>query len=192
MDILATIFGLLAVCCFLICFQQKKRINIIIFNTASRVLYILQYLLLGAISGAVLDIIGIAAAVLAGFKNHPKCKKYMKVLIPLIYVVFIVSGILTYKSYVDLFPLVGVMLHTGALFLEDEKKIRLLSLTGSPCWLTYNIFSRAVGSAIGDFLSMCSICIALYRYDIRPKLKKSKLSASDEAAEEVASDEQTV
>ena len=182
MNILATIFGLGAVCCFLLCFQQRKRINIIILNTASRVLYILQYLLLGAISGAVLDVVGIVAAVLAGLKTHPKCKKYMKLLIPFVYTAFIVSGVLTYKTFVDIFPLVGVMLHTGALFLEDEKKIRILSLVGSPFWLTYNVFNLAVGSAIGDFLSICSILVALFRYDIP---RRRSRSLADGCADEI-------
>ena len=50
--------GILAVATFLWSYQQKKRKNIILLNAISRGLYILQYLLLGAFSGAVLDILG--------------------------------------------------------------------------------------------------------------------------------------
>ena len=42
------IIGILAVAAFLFSYQQKKRTNIILFNVISRVLYIIQYCLLGA------------------------------------------------------------------------------------------------------------------------------------------------
>jgi len=60
-----------------------------------------------------------------------------------------------------------VLFHTGAFWLKDEKKIRLLSLLGSPCWLVYNLYSRAYGSALGDGLTICSILVALFRYKER-------------------------
>ena len=169
MKIFAMIIGVVAVTVFLLSFQQKTRGRIIALNATSRVLYILQYLLLGAISGAVLDVIGIAASLLAGVKRHPKFKRYMKLLVPAVFLVYLVTGALTYKSYVDLFSLAGVIIHSWALFLDDEKKIRVISLVGSPFWLAYNISNLAIGSALGDTLSICSIIIAMFRYDIPRK-----------------------
>lgn len=170
--IVAMIVGVVAVTVFLLSFQQKTRMRIIAFNATSRALYILQYVLLGAFSGAVLDVLGIAASLLAGLKNHPRMKKYLKLLIPLLYAAFILAGVLTYTRFLDIFALVGVMLHTGAFFLDDERLIRILSLVGSPFWLVYNITSLAIGSAIGDLLSICSIAIAIFRYDIIPARKR--------------------
>jgi hypothetical protein len=177
-EIVAMIIGLVAVTVFLLSFQQKTRGKIIAFNATSRVLYIVQYILLGAFSGAVLDVLGIVASLLAGVRDNPKLKRYMKLLIPLMYIAFIVAGVFTYKSPLDLFALFAVMLHTGAFFLTDERKIRMLSLAGSPLWLVYNLTSLAIGSAIGDALSICSIGIAIYRYDYLPH-KKAKLSQTD-------------
>ena len=181
MKIAAMIIGVVAVTVFLLSFQQKTRMRIIAFNATSRALYILQYILLGAFSGAVLDVLGIAASLLAGVKNHPKMKKYMKLLVPLLYIAFIVAGVLTYTRFLDIFALVGVMLHTGAFFLDDERLIRILSLIGSPFWLVYNITSLAVGSAIGDLLSICSIGIAIFRYDIIPGRRGKSSSVDCEA-----------
>lgn len=184
MKIFATVVGIAAVTVFLLSFQQKTRGRIIAFNATSRILYILQYLLLGAISGAVLDIVGTAATLLAGVKGHPKFKRYMKFLIPAVFLVYLVVGVLTYKSYVDLFSLTGVIIHSLALFLDDEKKIRILSLAGSPWWLAYNISNLAIGSAIGDTLSMCSIIIAMFRYDIPRRKKSDEKRETEENAQE--------
>ena len=74
----------------------------------------------------------------------------------------------------SLLPIFGVMLHTGAFWITDEKTIRRLSILGSPFWLLYNLVSHAYGSAIGDVSSMISIGVAIYRYDIRKKEKKEE------------------
>jgi hypothetical protein len=57
MKTVALIFGLFAVGFFLLSYLQKKRTNIVILNFTSRVLYVAQYLILGAFEGAVLDVL---------------------------------------------------------------------------------------------------------------------------------------
>ena len=46
LELLAQIVGILAVIIFTLSYLQKKRKNIIIFNATSRVLYIVQYIML--------------------------------------------------------------------------------------------------------------------------------------------------
>ena len=68
---------------------------------------------------------------------------------------------------VSLFSVVGVLLHTSAFRISDEKNIRRVSFLGSPFWLIYNLVSWAYGSAVADVLTMVSIGTAIYRYDIK-------------------------
>ena len=76
------------------------------------------------------------------------------------------GGIIAFynKSWLDLFSLTGVLLHTSAFWISSEKMIRRVSLLGSPFWFVYNLLSRAYGSAIGDILTICSIIIAMMRH----------------------------
>lgn len=171
MQIAAFIIGLLAVACFLLSYQMKKRKGIILLNATSRALYILQYILLGAFDGAALDVSGIVASILAGKKDVPLIKKHLKLFVIGIDLIIIASGLIFYRNIFSLFPIVGVLLHTSAFWLEREKHIRLVSLLGSPFWLVFNITSGAYGSAIGDTLSIVSILIAIFRYDILNKHK---------------------
>lgn len=67
MDFIPQIVGLLAVATFLLSYQERDRKNIILLNTISRCLYILQYLLLGAFSGVVLDILGAISSEVFGY-----------------------------------------------------------------------------------------------------------------------------
>jgi hypothetical protein len=49
-----------------------------------------------------------------------------------------------------------------------------VSFLGSPFWLAYNFISGAYGSCIGDILSMVSIGISIYRYDVRAPKNEQK------------------
>jgi len=167
MDSIPQIIGLLAVATFLLSYQQKKRKNIILLNTVSRCLYILQYVLLGAFSGAALDVLGAVSSVVAGKKHTGFIKKNTKAtLIFMNTCIILVGGLIALynKSWIDLFSLTGVLLHTSAFWISSEKVIRRVSLLGSPFWFVYNFLSRAYGSAIGDILTICSILIAMIRH----------------------------
>ncbi len=59
MNIPANIIGALAVASFVLSYQIKNRKGIVAVNTVSRALYVLQYVILGAYEGAVLDVVGI-------------------------------------------------------------------------------------------------------------------------------------
>ena len=165
--IVPQIIGFIAVATFLLSYQMKERRNIIIVNVISRVLYIVQYILLGAFSGAILDTVGIISSVIAEKKNLPFIKKHTKLIIFLCGAVVLAAGLsiaIVNKSFLDLLPIVGVFLHTGAFWLTDEKTIRRVSLAGSPFWFVYNFLSHAYGSAVGDILTMVSIITAMIKY----------------------------
>ena len=169
MILLAQIIGVFAVITFLLSYQQKKRKNIIVWNATSRILYILQYLILGAFEGAVLDILGTVSSVAAQKKDSKIIKKNLIFFIIGINLLILTAGLFLYENIFSLFPIVGVILHTSAFWITEEKIIRRVSFIGSPFWLVYNLASLAYGSAIGDILSMISIETAIYRYDIRGK-----------------------
>lgn len=169
MKILPQIVGILAVISFLLSYQQKKRKNIIIWNAISRCLYIVQYVLLGAFEGAALDVLGTVSSVAAQKKESKFISKYSKAVIVAINLTIFITGIYLYENIFSLFPIVGVILHTSAFWINEEKTIRRVSFLGSPFWLVYNLASCAYGSAIGDVLTMVSIGIAIFRYDIKRK-----------------------
>ena len=84
----------------------------------------------------------------------------------------ILLGLTTYKNLYSLLPIAGVLLHTIAFWITDEKRIRQVSLLGCPFWLAYNLISGAYGSVIGDALSIFSLLIDMYRYDFKGEKSK--------------------
>ena len=160
----AQVIGIAAVALFLWSYQQKERKRIIAFNIVSRVLYITQYLLLGAFSGAALDILGSISSGIATKKDTPFLKKHLKLAVIGIDLVIVGIGLLIDSSPLGLLPIAGILFHTTAFWITDERIIRWVSLLGSPCWFVYNFASSAYGSSIGDLLSIASIVIAMIKY----------------------------
>ena len=159
--------GILAVALFLLCYQFKRRRAIILCNALSRALYILQYLLLGAIAGAVLDILGLLCSLVAQRKDTGFVRRHTRAIFIALNLSVVAAGVtlaILRRAPLDLLPIFGVLLHTGAFWLGDEKRIRAVSLAGSPFWLVYNLASRAYGSAVGDALTIGSILLAMLRY----------------------------
>ena len=169
---MAHIFGVLAVLTFLLSFQFKTRRNIIIVNLSSRLFYILQYILLGAFEGVVLDFMGFLLSILAGYKEKPFLKKHLKSVMIISTLLLLSVGFTLYENIFSLFAILGVVLEIIALWLTKEKNIRILSLFAAPFWLLYNLANSAYGSVVGNVLGMVSIGIAMARLDFKPKNKE--------------------
>ena len=163
------IFGVLAVLAFLLSFQFRIRRNIIAVNLTSRILYILQYILLGAYAGAVLDFSGFILSFFARYKEKEFVLKHFKVIITGIIVLLVSIGLCFYENIFSIFAILGIVLEIIALWLTNEKNIRILSFFSAPFWLVYNFASKAYGSAVGSVLVMISIGIAMARLDFKRK-----------------------
>ena len=168
---LATILGLCAVALFVFSYQMKTRRAIIATNALSRVLYVVQYLLLGAFEGAFLDVTAFFVSLLCAQTEKGFVKKHFTLTVILANAVIIGVGLLSYRNPLSLLPILGVIFETLALWLRRERHIRLASLAGAPFWLFYNLKSAAYGSAVGNVITLISLSVAIVRYDV---LKKEK------------------
>ena len=165
--IVSQIIGFSAVALYLLSFQLKKRGQIVWATCLSNVLYVLQYVLLGAYSGAVLDGLSAVSSFFAANKNTAQFKKHSKWIATLTLILIVVLGTfiaVLRKDCVELIPVAGALLQTGSLWLEDEQTIRKFGLASAPFWLTYNYISRAYGAAFGSVLTIVSTVTALIRY----------------------------
>ncbi len=165
--ILAQIIGFSAVALYLLSFQLKKRAQIVWVTCISNFLYVLQYVLLGAFSGAVLDIISAVSSFFAGKKHAPHFRTVSKVFAVLTLALIAISGVVISwirRDPIQLIPIVGALLQTGSLWFDKEQTIRKLSLMGAPFWLVYNTISAAYGAAFGSALSIISAIVGLARY----------------------------
>ena len=165
----ALIVGLAAVFFFLLSYQFPKRRAIIACNVVSRVLYILQYLLLFAFEGAVMDVSAIPSSVLAARKHTPFVQRHKGSIMAGVNAFVVILGFLVWQDWLSWVPIVGVLLETNALWMSREKHIRIFSLAALPFWLFYNLRCGAYGAALGNVLVIGSIVTAMKRYDFPGK-----------------------
>jgi len=166
MKLAANILGLCAVAMFVLSYQLKSRRQIIFFNAASRLLYVAQYILLGAFEGALLDITAFFVSLLCRERDRGWVKEHFVLTVILSNAAIAALGMLTYKNVFSLLPIFGVIFETLALWLKKERHIRVVSLLGAPFWLAYNLLSGAYGSAVGNVITLVSITAAILRYDV--------------------------
>ena len=164
--------GVLAVVTFLLSFQFKTRRNIIAVNLTSRLLYILQYICLGAFEGAVLDFMGLLTSFFAGYKEKKFVARHFKWIIAVIDLILVAVGLCMYENVFSLFAIFGIVFEVTALWLTKEKNIRILSFFAAPFWLAYNLANSAYGSVVGNVFVMISIGIAMARLDFGKKERK--------------------
>lgn len=165
--IVSQIIGLAAVGLYLLSYQLKKRKQIVWVTCISNALYVLQYMLLGAFSGAVMDFLSTVSSFLAAKKNDNPFKRYTKWLALSNMLVIATVGLATaffQKEWIELLPIAGALFQTGGLWFDDEQTIRWFGLCSAPFWLIYNFISQAYGASLGSVCAIISIIISLARY----------------------------
>lgn len=167
MGIITQLIGFGAVGLYLLSFQLKTRKQIVWVTCLSNVLYVLQYVLLGAFSGATLDGLSAVSSFFAARKHTPRLQRCWKWIAAVTFLLIIFAGAalaMAQRDWLELLPIVGALCQTGGLWVEDEQTIRKFGLASAPFWLVYNFVSGAYGPALGSVLTALSSVIGLVRY----------------------------
>lgn len=167
MLIISQIIGIAAVALYLLSYQLKKRKQIVWVTCISNALYVTQYVLLGAFSGAVMDFMSTVSSFLAAKKNDAPFVKYKNPLTVVNILAIATVGIafaVIQKDWIELIPVAGALLQTGGLWCDNEQTIRKFGLAGAPFWLVYNYISQSYAAALGSVIAIVSVIIAMVRY----------------------------
>ena len=174
---IAFVVGICAVAFYALSYLQRNRNTIVLFALISRVLYVAQYVLLGAYAGAVLDVLSAISITLCERRDKGFVQRHSRAVFVASNVAIIAAGltlVFTVDGPLGLLPMMGVLLQTDALWLKKERNIRLVSIAGSPFWFSYNLTVKAYGSVVGDVLCFVSLLVSLIRYDVLKLPAKQK------------------
>lgn len=172
-EIIAQVIGIFAMIFNLLSYQQKTRNKAIIFQLFGTTLFTVNFLMLGAMVGGLLNLVGAIRAII--FINKEKLRAdHIAWQIGFVAVYF-ASYILTFTVFgkeptpfnfiIEFLPLVGMIATTISYRFTDAKAIRRFGLISSPAWLVYNIANMAVGAILCEVLSLGSIIIGIIRLD---------------------------
>lgn len=172
MPIAIRVLGITALILGVIPFQFKKHKQIVLCKMVSETLFAIQYFLLGAFTGAWMDLI----SGLRNFLFYKFVEKKRSTLpVILIFSLFILMiGVLTWAGPISLLPLIAKLLTTVSYGMKKERLLRFITLPSCLFWIAYNSLVGGWEAMIADMLSLGSILIAIYKFDLRrPKLSET-------------------
>lgn len=171
MEIVIQVIGFLGLLANFLSFQFKTHKNILLFRTINESLFISQYFLLGAFSGAFLNIVGVFRNVI--FTKQVAKEKSTTATAIIFSVIFTVFGLLTFDGVKSIMLIFAKVLSTVAYSNKNATVIRVVSFLTHIAYLFYNISVFSLAGAIADGILLVSLIIGIMRFDIIPKFKKA-------------------
>ena len=163
-EIIGQVIGFVAMAIIVFSYQQRSHKNILAFQMVSGLLFTVHFLLIGAYTGCVSNLIGALRSLI--YANRGKNKFTDFKLWPVIFsVIFTVSGVLTWDNIFSLFPIVAMIMSSVVLWIDSPKINRALSIPTSACWLVYNIPSGSISGVATEIFVLSSIVIGMIRLD---------------------------
>ena len=180
MELTAQLLGFAGMTLNLISFQLRRQKDLIRVQFFSSIVFCLHYLLLGAVTGCVLNLVGICRAYVYSNKEKPWAnhKYWLYLFIGAYFAVYVLTfavlgkEVTAYNLLIELLPVIGMTCSTIGFYLESAAKVRRLSLMNAPTWLTYNIFNRSIGGALTEIFCLISVVVGIIRLDIKRAGKK--------------------
>ena len=161
--IIAQLAGFVAMGFGMYSYQTKKRFSILALQACSNIFWLIQYFLLGRYSAVAANVIGVVRNVI--YLCRGRFKFADSRLVPVFCMVaFIVSGVFTYTSPIDVLPILAMLIATVAFFMKNEQMIRILSLGVAISWFTFGLLAGSIASMISDGITFFAILIAVIRY----------------------------
>lgn len=171
------IIGYIATVICILSFQSKTQKGIVIMQTFSAGLFAIHFFMLGAFSGALLNVVCTIRAIIFTFRHKKWAGSVIWVyvfsflsLVCYFITVFVLIPEPTVKDYViGILPVLGNVATTIATRLENAKLVRRYAFIASPLWLTYNAFMGSIGGVITESFNIISIITAMIRLDLKKK-----------------------
>ena len=186
-EIIAQGIGIFAMAFNILSYQQKNQKTVILFQLFGGMLFGIHYWLLGAVVGALMNVIAVIRAIVFIFKEklHADHIAWTAGFIT----VFLISYVLTFTVFgkeptplnflLEFLPIIGMTALTIGFRCRDAKAIRQFGLISSPAWLIYNIANVAIGAICCEVISLISIVVGMLRLDSKKTEAVAEKSKED-------------
>ena len=160
-EIIAQAIGIVGMALSIFSFQCKENKKFFITQALSGACFAANFLLLGSVTAAFLNLINIFRGWVFGFAP----KKSRGVLAVLTGLLYVVSTVFTYAGWLSVLVLLAQLAGTAVMYTDNGKVIRIVQLAFvSPAWLTHNIFSGSIGAVLCEIFAITSTVISLIRF----------------------------
>ncbi len=164
--------GVLGIIASIISFQCKKHKNIMIFRTATEMLFAVQYFFLGAYTGVAMNVFGsLRNMVFMDMVKKDKNTMIMRYVFSGIFLLFIA---LTWEGSKSLLSGLAKVTSTFAYGSSNTRVVRIMILLTSTSWLIYNLIVGSYAGFLCELLTIVSIITAIIRIDLYNMIQGKK------------------
>ena len=168
LNIIGQCLGIIAFAIFFLSYQVKDAKKLLLIQTIGTATLCVQYVLIQADSGWMLNIVCIIRNII--YYNRNKAifgkKIFSYKFIPYALAALMVGiGIVSWQGWYSILIIVGLAINTVCLSLPDAQKIRKSVLVTCPLVLLYNILitPMSIGGIINESVSITSALIGIIR-----------------------------
>lgn len=163
------IIGSVGAVLLLVMYQMNTKRSMLNVQSASHLAFALHFALLGATTGAM-------ASIFRVLRNYAflKWPKNIFTFITM-QTLLIVLGLITWHDWTSVLPIAATVIGSTALWQDNPRNIRLLSLFVPPFWFAYSLFNGSVSGMVGYSALFISMALGVWRFDVA-KSKRAKRS----------------
>lgn len=199
-EIFVQIIGFIAIAMNIISMQFNTHGMVMLFKSLGSFLFALQYLLLGAFTGMVMDIIGVIRNFVFAYNvKKGKSNKWWIVLFCIItFVAGITTILLTWGAtitaltrwtdnatalttlavIISVLSILAKLLSTIGYGAKSAHAIRMINLPTFSMWVVYNFIAFSIAGIASDIMSIGSIIVAEIRFRKKPDKTSNANSCS--------------
>ena len=160
--LIGQIFGVIAVILGFITYQIRTRKALLFVQTVTALVFVIHYLLIGAVSGMVLNIV-------AMIRNLVYSRRDLKLFSgkwwPIAFAVIMgITGMLFWQDWYSVFVVAGLVINSVCMSFKDPQKIRKSILVSSPLVLIYDAFALSLGGIIYESAAIVSALVGILRF----------------------------
>ena len=187
-EIIAWICGTLGILMSVLLYAGRTRSHILIFKLISDVLWVINYLLLGAYTGAVLNFIGVFRESVFFNRDRRKWASH-RIWLYVFLSLTLLSPTLEFLkiggfSWIPLLPAVGSMLAVISFYSRRPQVMRYFGIAAQSLWILYSALVWNPTAFISSVLVFVSIVIGMIREAMAKRGASSKKEAAGETERE--------
>ena len=181
MDFLTQVIGIVGMTFGILSYLNKNQRGIMIFQLLATTFFSVHFLMLGAVTGCLLNVLGVVRAAVYSQRSTHRWAAH-----PIWIYIFSASAVGIYALsfavfgkeptvwllILELLPVIATAVTSVSYRMPGGAQVRVLSLFSSPLWLIYNACNGSIGGFISDSLSIISIFAGMYKHDRKGKGKK--------------------
>lgn len=169
--IIAQIIGFCAMGVAIIAYQNNKHKNILLLMVLCCTLWCLHFGLLGHWTAVAMNGMNVLRNILFSFRD----KKWMQsnIWVAVFILMSLVLTVVTYENLWSVVPFVASIFAIISTWQTDAKMLRYLTIPICVLWFSYNLSHGSWAGTANECFAFTSIVVAIIRYDILKKEKKS-------------------